>query len=64
MKGKNEDILSSMDKIQGFCGTFKLRLQHMANGSTVVFPTACSLAAGNKLIYVTEEHLKMSPNYF
>jgi hypothetical protein len=57
MQGKNKNILTSMDKIQGFHGKLKLWLQHIANGSTEMFPTVCSLAAGNKLIFVTEGHL-------
>jgi hypothetical protein len=43
-----------MDKIKGFCGKLKLCLQHIASGSTEMFPTVCSLAAGIKLISVIE----------
>jgi hypothetical protein len=46
-----------MDKIQGFCSKLKLWLQHIANVSTEMFLTVCSLAAGNKLICVIDEHL-------
>lgn len=50
-------ILCSMAKIQGFHTGLKLWLQHIANRSTKMFPTVCSLAAGNKLLCVNKEHL-------
>jgi hypothetical protein len=46
-----------MDKIQGFRGKFKLWLHRIVSVSTEMFPTVCSLAAGSKLICVTEDLL-------
>jgi hypothetical protein len=57
MRGKIENIERCMDIIQGFQGKLKLWLQHIANGSTEMFPAAWLLAAGNKLICDIEEHL-------
>jgi uncharacterized membrane protein len=57
MEGQNENIMSSMDKIQIFHRKLKFWLQRITSGSTDMFPTVCLLAAGNKLIYVVEEHI-------
>jgi hypothetical protein len=66
--GLTEEILNSMDKIQGFLGKLKFLLQHIANVFPLRCSQFCSLATGNKLICVTKEHLntlqKMFPNYF
>jgi hypothetical protein len=56
MEGKNESILCSMGRMQGFHDKLKLWLQCFTNTSNGMFTTVCSLAAGNKMIYVTKQH--------
>jgi hypothetical protein len=40
---KKEVIVDTMDKMQGFRGTLKLWLQHVASGSTETFPICAHL---------------------
>jgi hypothetical protein len=57
MQGKNENALSNMNEVQGFCGKLRVRLQHITIAPTETSPTVCSLVAGHEVICVTEEHL-------
>jgi hypothetical protein len=58
MQGKNEYILNNRYKIEGFRGSMELWLQHVVSLSNHMSLTESSLAARNKLVGVTEAHLK------
>jgi hypothetical protein len=64
MQGNSENILTSMDKIQGFREKLKLWLQHIAPGNIEIFPTVCSLAAHKMLVPAIEEHIKILQQKF
>jgi hypothetical protein len=57
MQNKNERILSSEDKIEGFQGKLKFWLDHIASGSTDMFPTVCLFSTDNALLSVIDDHL-------
>jgi hypothetical protein len=63
MQGKNENVLSSMDRIGGFLGKLKLWLELIASGSAEMFQTICSFGADKTLLSVIEEHLNFQKKF-
>jgi hypothetical protein len=57
IRGKNENILSSVDKLEGFWGKLKLWPELTASGSSEMFPIVCSFGEDKALLSVIEEHL-------
>jgi hypothetical protein len=64
MQGKSENILTSVEKIQGFHKKLKLWLQHIATGNLEIFPTVCSLAVHKMFVPAIEEHIKILQQKF
>ncbi|XP_023240180.1 protein FAM200A-like [Centruroides sculpturatus] len=65
MQGKNENILTSMDKIQGFVNKLNLWIQRIENGSFEMFLTVWSLASCNKVMMdLTKQHLQILQQRF
>ncbi|XP_023226698.1 zinc finger BED domain-containing protein 5-like [Centruroides sculpturatus] len=65
MQGRNENILTSMNKIQGFVNKLNLWIQRIENGSFVMFSTVWSLASGNKVMMdLIKEHLQILQQRF
>jgi hypothetical protein len=54
MQSKNENIISSVDKIAGFQGKLKLWVELIASSSTEMFPTVCSFGVTKTLLSVIE----------
>lgn len=65
MQGRNENILTSMDKIQGFINKLNLWIQTIENGSCEMFPTVWPLADDNKVLMdLIKEHLVLLQQNF
>ncbi|XP_067131374.1 zinc finger BED domain-containing protein 5-like [Centruroides vittatus] len=65
MQGRNENILTSTEKIQGFVNKLNLWIQRIENGSFEMFSTVWSLASGNKMMMdLIKEHLQILQQRF